>query len=90
MVITTPSEICARVVSEKLLHQSTGTVWVPNVLVVENCHPILCVLVLDAGLVLGKPVHCIDPGLPVVLDQDVLGVTDLAGYVIILNTGPGV
>ena len=52
-------------------------------------HPVLVVLVLDVSLVLREPVHCIKPGLPMVLSQDVLGVADLAGDVI-LNTGPSV
>ena len=52
-------------------------------------HPVLDVLVLNVSLVLGEPVHGIEPGLPVVLGQDVLGVTDFTGDVI-LDTGAGV
>ncbi len=46
-------------------------------------HGIASVLVDNGGLVLGKPVDRVGPGLPVILGQDVLGAADLADNVVL-------
>ena len=72
-------------------HQILKAVRVPLVLLVIDGevlgHCIASVLVDNGGLVLGEPVDSVPPGLPVVLGQDILGVADLTGDVI-LNTRP--
>ena len=72
---------------------SKQAVQVPDVFLVEDCqvlgHPDLAVLVYDVGLLFGESVYGIEPELLLVLNQDVLGVADLAGEVV-LHAGPGV
>ena len=84
MVIATPSEIWRSSGFWKVA--TLVAVRIPDVLLVEDLvlgHPVLAVLVLDVSLVLGEPVHSIEPRLPVVLSKDILGVADLAGDVIL-------